>query len=107
MLVNVGLDPAGANYYTNMYKGCVLNPSVAKFVDVFYTDVNGYATNKEVGMVNIYANTGTAPQPGCCLPDSVSQFEISSFNPTLMQIQCNSISPRIFQVCLKFLSTER
>ena len=104
ILVNVGLGVAGANYYTSMYKGCVLNPSAAKFVDVFYTDVNGHGTNKEVGMVNIYANTGTAPQPGCCLPDSVSQLGTPSFNPTLKQIQRNSISPCIFQFCLKFFS---
>ncbi|KAL6434223.1 hypothetical protein ACFW04_005976 [Cataglyphis niger] len=61
-----GLDPAAALYYTDLYKGCAINPSVANLTDIFYTDGNGYGTIKEVGTLNIYANAGVAPQPGCC-----------------------------------------
>lgn len=48
-----------------MYKGCLIHPEVANFTDVFYTDRGGYATVNNVGSLNIYANIGTAPQPGC------------------------------------------
>ncbi|XP_072767821.1 lipase member H-B-like [Anoplolepis gracilipes] len=60
-----GLDPAGTVFYTNMYEGCQITPESATFTEMFYTDVNGYGINEKVGTLNIYANTGTAPQPGC------------------------------------------
>lgn len=66
-----GLDPAGVVFYTDMYKGCQINPDVANLTDVFYTDGNGYGTIREVGKLNIYANTGTAPQPGCCSSSNI------------------------------------
>ncbi|KAL6434222.1 hypothetical protein ACFW04_005975 [Cataglyphis niger] len=60
-----GLDPAGVIFYTDMYNDCQINPGVANLTDIFYTDGNGYGTTKEVGTLNIYANTGIAPQSGC------------------------------------------
>lgn len=69
--MNAGLDPAGVVFYTDMYEGCQINPDVANLTDVFYTDGNGYGTIREVGTLNIYANTGTAPQPGCCSSSNI------------------------------------
>ncbi|XP_012060773.1 PREDICTED: pancreatic triacylglycerol lipase-like [Atta cephalotes] len=60
-----GLDPAGVIFYTDLYKGCVMNPTVAHFTDVFYTNRGALSTIQNVGDLNIYANSGTAPQPGC------------------------------------------
>ncbi|KAL6264029.1 hypothetical protein P5V15_004111 [Pogonomyrmex californicus] len=61
-----GLDPAELFFYSDLYDGCQINSNVAQFTEVFYTDSGGYGTMKEVGTVNIYANTGSAPQPACC-----------------------------------------
>jgi len=61
--INAGLDPSF--FYPAMYKGCQINPKVARFTDAFYTDRGGYATTENVGSLNIYGNIGTAPQPGC------------------------------------------
>ncbi|XP_029661687.1 lipase member H-B isoform X1 [Formica exsecta] len=66
-----GLDPAGVIFYTDMYKGCQINPGTANLTDIFYTDGNGYGTINEVGTLNIYGNAGVAPQPGCCLSPNI------------------------------------
>lgn len=63
--VNTGLDPGGVIFYTNIYKGCRMNPKVAHFTGAFYSDRGGYATVENVCNFNIYANIGPAPQPGC------------------------------------------
>lgn len=42
-----------------------MNPSVAHFTDVFYTDRGVFGAPKDTGSVNIHANLGTSPQPGC------------------------------------------
>ncbi|KAG5320122.1 LIPH Lipase, partial [Pseudoatta argentina] len=62
-----GLDPAGVIFYTDLYKGCEMNPTVAHFTDAFYTTRGALSTVQNVGKLNIYANSGTAPQPGCYL----------------------------------------
>ncbi|XP_011686541.1 PREDICTED: pancreatic triacylglycerol lipase-like [Wasmannia auropunctata] len=61
-----GLDPGEGPFYSDLYKGCLINPKVAHFTDALYTDRGGYATPINVGSLNVYANTGAAPQPGCC-----------------------------------------
>ena len=63
--LKTGLDPAGVIFYTDMHKGCVMNPTVAHFTDVFYTNRGAFSTIQNVGDLNIYANSGTSPQPGC------------------------------------------
>lgn len=42
-----------------------MNPKVAHFTNAFYSDRGGYATVENVSNLNIYANIGTASQPGC------------------------------------------
>ncbi|XP_018394720.1 PREDICTED: pancreatic triacylglycerol lipase-like [Cyphomyrmex costatus] len=70
-----GLDPAGVIFFTDLYEDCVMNPKVAHFTDAFYTDRGTHATVKNVGNLNIYANFGTAPQPGCYSNNS-SQIDV-------------------------------
>lgn len=82
--MNVGLDPAGVIFYTDMYKGCQINPGTANLTDIFYTDGNGYGTINEVGTLNIYGNAGVAPQPGCCLSPNIQ------CNPTYYILKCRS-----------------
>ncbi|KAG5332964.1 LIPH Lipase, partial [Acromyrmex heyeri] len=65
--LKTGLDPAGVIFYTDLYKGCEMNPTVAHFTDAFYTTRGALSTVQNVGKLNIYANSGTAPQPGCYL----------------------------------------
>ncbi|XP_011052769.1 PREDICTED: lipase member H-like [Acromyrmex echinatior] len=60
-----GLDPAAVIFYNGFYKGCEMNPTVAHFTDAFYTNRGALSTEQNVGNLNIYANSGTAPQPGC------------------------------------------
>ncbi|KYN37949.1 Pancreatic triacylglycerol lipase [Trachymyrmex septentrionalis] len=59
------LEPAAVLFYNDLYKGCVMNPTVAHFTDAFYTNRGALSLVQNVGNLNIYANSGTAPQPGC------------------------------------------
>ncbi|KYN19579.1 PREDICTED: pancreatic triacylglycerol lipase-like [Trachymyrmex cornetzi] len=61
------LDPGAVIFGTDMYKGCAMNPTVAHFTDAFYTNRGALSIVQNVGNLNIYANSGTAPQPGCYL----------------------------------------
>ncbi|XP_018306315.1 pancreatic triacylglycerol lipase isoform X2 [Mycetomoellerius zeteki] len=70
-----GLDPAGVFVFTDLYKGCVMNPTVAHFTDAFYTNRGALSAVKNVGNLNIYANSGTAPQPGC-YSNASSQIDV-------------------------------
>ena len=59
-----GLDPSGPTFHGGPASHRV-DPSAALFVDVLHTAGKWVGNNDILGHVDLFANSGSAPQPGC------------------------------------------